>query len=160
MKIWRYNACFCCLNCLPRGRQFPSLVSGYSNLCKTPHTATNCRLLPDGTRTRIRGRDNQCNFLLFRDESKLGANLFVRYINYLCHALSWALSNALRNVLNQLYPMTFWSWIIPAEMRAWVWTELCDMETECLLQHNDLSGLDLHWRKNLGFKNWLIQLHV
>ena len=151
MKIWRYNACFCCLNCLPGGRQFPPPGLGiFKSMQNTAHCpATNCRLLPE-----LGSGDNQSHFLLFRDESILRANLFWDILIMHCFEF-YIVSIALRNVLNPLYPLTFWSWIIPTEMRAWVWAELCDMETEFVLQHNDIRSLDFHWCKNLGFKGWL-----
>ena len=59
MKIWRYNACFCCLNCLHGGRQFASPPDGpslgiFKSMQNTAHSpATNRRLLPDLTRHEL-----------------------------------------------------------------------------------------------------------
>ena len=138
----------------PRRPPVPPLVSGYSNLCKTPLTAPPPTAACCLTRYELGSGDNQSHFLLFWDESLLRANLFWDIIIMPCFEF-YIVSIALRTVLNPLYPLTFWSWIIPTEMRAWVWAELCDMETEFVLQHNDLHSLDFHWCKNLGFKSWL-----
>ena len=72
MKIWRYNACFCCLNCLPGGRQFASLrlmfsLGIFKSMQNTAHSpATNRRLLPDLTRHELAHA-----FLLIRDKFRI-----------------------------------------------------------------------------------------
>ena len=87
MKIWRYNACFCCLNCLPGCRQFASLplmfsVGIFKSMQNTAHSpATNRRLLPDLTRHELATGDTR--FLLFRDKFRISKILdSISIMNY------------------------------------------------------------------------------
>lgn len=89
MKIWRYNACFCCLNCLLAAAGSPPLmarVSGYSNPCKTPHTAQSPTAGCCLTQINTNWEHSIQPFLQFRDKSKI--SLKFKCIN-MFYGLCW-----------------------------------------------------------------------
>ena len=84
MKIWRYNACFCCLNCLPGGRQFPPWSRDIQIYAK--HRTLPRHQLPPAAWTRIRGQPE--SLFIIQGWIYIKSEFILTYIN---HALFWVL---------------------------------------------------------------------
>ena len=143
MKIWRYNACFCCLNCLPGCRQFASLPLMFSlwifkSMQNTAHSpATNRRLLPDLTRHELATGEGVFYYSGINSESARSLIQEALWLDMLIN--SKYIHTALLKVFNSIHPVTLCSWIIPAELKAWVGAELCDLESRNFFYNTMIS---------------------